>query len=87
MDSEPATLNTQANIVLSIIEAAFHKFGAATEDSLMQDGAQPGSSDMFHMQEEMTSTVYSLFSDAMVLDETILMPDNLGMWGSSFVVP
>lgn len=87
MDSEPETLHTQLPIMLWITEAASHKFGAATKDSLMQDGAKSASSDMFHLQEEMTSTVHSLLPDAMVVDEAIPVPDDLGMWGAPFDQP
>lgn len=42
---------------------------------------------MFHLQEEMTSTVHSLLPDAMVVDEAIPVPDDLGMWGAPFDQP
>lgn len=60
MDSEPVTLHTQLPIMVWIIEAAPHNFGAVPKDFLIWEGAKCYFSDMFYLQKEMppVSTVF-----------------------------
>lgn len=54
------TLHNQLPIKLSVMETARQKGGMATKASLRQDGATPGLSGMFHLQEDAASPVLSL---------------------------
>lgn len=57
-----------------------HKVGMATETSLRQDGAKPGISGIFYLQEGMVSPFLSPLPDAIVLEEVTLAPDPLATW-------
>ena len=57
-----------------------HKVDMATETSLRQDGAKPGLSGIFYLQEWVASPFLSPLPDATVLEEVTLAPDPLATW-------
>lgn len=51
-ESGPPYLATH---ILWVMEIVFHKLGTATEASLLLDAAKPGPSDIFYLQESVSS--------------------------------
>ena len=72
---ELVSLHTLLPITLWIMEAAPYKLDTATEAFLLLDGAKPGISGIFHLQEGMASPILSPLPDAMVLEEVTPLPD------------
>ena len=77
------TLHTQLSLMLWIMKMTPHKLSMVTKASLRQDGAKPGPSGVFHLQEGVASLVLSPLQGAKVLEEVTCPPEHLATWGAS----
>lgn len=79
---EAVALHAHLTIMPEIMETAPHKLGMAAKTSLKQDGAKPGLSGIFNLQDGEASPDLSPWPDAMLLEEASPPPDALTTWGA-----
>lgn len=82
-DPEPGTLHTQLHLLLWI-KTILHKLAVSPEAFLRQDGATPGPSGIFHLQEGVASPVLSFLPDARELKEVTTPPGLLAAQTTSW---